>query len=165
MMAEEGIRALAVSLPIVVSNPGDIDAHSTALYGAWLAGACLGSVGMALHHKLCHTLGGGFNLPHAETHAIVLPYVAAYNADAAPDAMRRVAHALGDVKDAAVGLYELARRLETPKALKDIGLEAGDLDRAAELATRDPYYNPRPATRESVRALLGEAFHGRPPGG
>ena len=165
LMAEEGIRALAESLPRVVSNPGDVEAHATVLYGAWLAGACLGSVGMALHHKLCHTLGGSFNLPHAETHTVILPHAAAYNSAAAPEAMRRVQRALGDAKNAAAGLYALARRLHAPKALKDLGLQAGDLDRAADLATQSPYYNPRPVTREGVRALLEQAFHGRPPDG
>jgi maleylacetate reductase len=165
LMAEEGIRALAESLPTVVSKPGDLDAHAIALYGAWLAGACLGSVGMALHHKLCHTLGGSFNLPHAETHTVVLPYATAYNLEAAPDAMRRVSRALGGVKNSAAGLYALARRLQAPKALKEIGLQASDLDRAAQLATQNPYYNPRPVTREGVRALLEQAFHGRPPDG
>ena len=95
LMAEEGIRALADSLPKVVARADDLEARTNALYGAWLAGACLGSVGMALHHKLCHTLGGSFNLPHAETHAVVLPHAAAYNLHAANEAMRRVARALG----------------------------------------------------------------------
>jgi len=163
LMAEEGIRALGESLPTVVSKPSDVDARGTALYGAWLAGACLGSVGMALHHKLCHTLGGSFNLPHAETHTVILPYATAYNFEAAPEAMRRISRALGDVKDAAAALYELARSLNAPRALKDIGLQAGDLDRAAQLATQNPYYNPQPVTREGVRTLLEQAFHGRPP--
>jgi alcohol dehydrogenase class IV len=165
LMAEEGIRALAESLPTVVSKPGDVDAHATALYGAWLAGACLGSVGMALHHKLCHTLGGSFNLPHAETHTVILPYATAYNSQAAPEAMRRVARALGDVKNAATGLYDLARRLDAPKALKEIGLQSGDLERAAEVATQNPSYNPRAVTRDGVLALLEQAFEGRPPDG
>jgi alcohol dehydrogenase class IV len=165
LMAEEGIRALAESLPTVVAKPGDLDAHATALYGAWLAGACLGSVGMALHHKLCHTLGGSFNLPHAETHTVILPYATAYNLEAAPDAMRRVSRALESARNAAVGLYELGRRLQAPKSLKDIGMQEGDLDRAAQLATQNPYYNPRPVTREGVRALLGQAYHGRSPDG
>jgi maleylacetate reductase len=165
LMAEEGIRALAESLPTVVAKPGDLDAHATALYGAWLAGACLGSVGMALHHKLCHTLGGSFNLPHAETHTVILPYATAYNLEAASDAMRRVSRALESARNAAVGLYELGRRLQAPKSLKDIGMQEGDLDRAAQLATQNPYYNPRPVTREGVRALLGQAYHGRSPDG
>ncbi len=54
-----------------------------ALYGAWLGGMALGAVGMALHHKLCHTLGGSFNLPHAETHTVMLPHATAYTAPAA----------------------------------------------------------------------------------
>ncbi|MGD9536204.1 MAG: maleylacetate reductase [Alphaproteobacteria bacterium] len=163
LMAEEGIRALAASLPVVVAKGDDVEARSEALYGAWLAGASLGMVGMALHHKLCHTLGGSFNLPHAETHGIVLPYAAAYNRDAAAEAMARVRRALGGVEDAVRGLYDLGRKVGAPKALAEIGMKEGDLDRAAELATQNPYFNPRPVTREGVRALLEDAFAGRRP--
>jgi maleylacetate reductase len=164
LMAEEGIRALAESLHKVVSPAADLEARTTALYGAWLAGVCLGSVGMALHHKLCHTLGGSFKLPHAETHTVILPYATAYNFAAAPAAMKRICRALGSAGNPATALYELARRLQAPAALKDIGLSAGDLDRAARLATENPYYNPRAVTLEGIRALLEEAFHGLPPG-
>ncbi len=93
LMAEEGIAALARALPRITRNRGDREARSGALYGAWLCGVCLGTVGMALHHKLCHALGGSFGLPHAETHAIVLPHATAYNASAAPAAMARRAGA------------------------------------------------------------------------
>jgi len=162
LVAEEGIRALAGSLPAVVARSDDLAARSTALYGAWLAGVSLGAVGMALHHKLCHTLGGSFNLPHAETHAVVLPYVAAYNCAAAPTAMTRIARALG-AADPAAGLFDLARRVGAPAGLREIGLRAEDLDRAATLATTNPYFNPRPVTREGVRALLEDAWHGHRP--
>src|SRR5579885_1692065 len=162
LMAEEGIRALAASLPAVVKRPDDLEARSQALYGAWLAGASLGAVGMALHHKLCHVLGGTFNLPHAETHTVVLPYAAAYNAKAAPEAMMRVARALG-TRDAAAGLFALSSSMGAPTALSQIGMKEGDLDRAAELAVLNPYYNPRAITREAIRALLDDAFRGRPP--
>jgi maleylacetate reductase len=163
MMAEEGIRALAQGLPRVKANPADLDARSDCLYGAWLCGAVLGAVGMALHHKLCHTLGGTWNLPHAETHTVVLPHAAQYNAAAAPEAMGRVARALG-VKDAARGLYDLAKSLGAPVALKAIGMPEAALDRAAELATTSPYWNPRPIERAAIRALLDRAYHGTPPG-
>jgi alcohol dehydrogenase class IV len=163
LMAEEGIRALAASLPNVIARGSDLEARSEALYGAWLAGASLGMVGMALHHKLCHTLGGTFNLPHAETHSIVLPYATAYNRDAAPEAMMRIRRALGGVEDAARGLYDLGRKVGAPKSLADVGLKASDLERAVELATQNPYYNPRPVTREGVRALLEDALAGRRP--
>ena len=122
----------------------------------------LGSVGMALHHKLCHTLGGTFDLPHAETHTVVLPHAAAYNAPAAPEAMARAARALG-VKDAPTGLYDLAKSLGAPIALKDIGMPEAGLGRAADLATANPYWNPRPIERDGIRALLDDAFHGRRP--
>jgi alcohol dehydrogenase class IV len=162
LMAEEGIRALAASLPAVVRNPADREARAKALYGAWLGGSVLGAVGMALHHKLCHVLGGTFNLPHAELHTVVLPHATAYNAKAAPDAMSRVARALG-AADAATGLYELEVALGTPMSLKAIGMKREDLERAADLATQNPYYNPRPPTSEGIRALLEDAFEGRRP--
>jgi len=122
----------------------------------------LGSVGMALHHKLCHTLGGTFNLPHAETHTVVLPHAVAYNRSAVPDAMDAVARAVG-ADDAASGLQGLARALGAPLALKDIGMREADLDRAADLATQSPYYNPRPVERGALRELLDDAYFGREP--
>lgn len=166
MMAEEGIRALGRSLATVVKQPDDLDARSDALYGAWLSGASLGAVGMALHHKLCHTLGGSFNLPHAETHTIVIPHAAAYNCAAAPEAMARVARALGgtDAADAPGALYDLAAAIGAKLALSDLGMQESDLDRAADIAVQNPYFNPHPVTREGIRALLDDAFHGRRPG-
>ncbi|MFJ1254228.1 maleylacetate reductase [Cupriavidus sp. CuC1] len=162
LMAEEGIRALGDGLPRVMDEPADLAARSDCLYGAWLCGAVLGSVGMALHHKLCHTLGGTFNLPHAETHTIVLPHVLAYNRDAAPEAMKRIARALR-AEDAAQAAFDLAHDHGAPTALKDIGLTAADLDVALDLALKNPYWNPRPVERAPLRALLEAAFEGRPP--
>jgi alcohol dehydrogenase class IV len=162
MMAEDGIRALGKSLPVVVKEPGNLEARSQALYGAWLGGMALGTVGMALHHKLCHTLGGSFNLPHAETHTVVLPHATAYNTPAAPEAMARVAQVLGG-ESAAAGLYDLAASLGAPVSLAALGMKAGDLDRAAEIAVQNPYYNPRAITREGIRGLLQDAFEGRRP--
>jgi alcohol dehydrogenase class IV len=162
MLAEEGIRAFAKSLPVVVKDPRNLDARSQALYGAWLGGVSLGTVGMALHHKLCHTLGGTFNLPHAETHTVVLPHATAYNAPAAPEAMSGSARALG-AASAAQGTYELAASLGAPASLGSIGMKGGDLEKAADLAVQNPYYNPRPITREGIRALLQSAFDGRRP--
>jgi maleylacetate reductase len=162
MIAEEGIRALALGLPVVVKDPTNLDARSNALYGAWLGGVALGAVGMALHHKLCHTLGGSFQLPHAETHTVVLPHATAYTASAAPEAMSRIARALG-AKSAAQGLYDLAVSLGTPTSLAALGLKAADLDRATGIAVENPYYNPRPITREGIRALLLDAFEGKRP--
>jgi maleylacetate reductase len=122
----------------------------------------LGSVGMALHHKLCHTLGGSFNLPHAETHTIVLPHALAYNQHAAPEAMQRIARATG-ADNAALGIYNLARRNGAPVALKDIGMKQDDVERAVEIACANPYWNPRPVEKDAIRALIQDAFDGVPP--
>jgi maleylacetate reductase len=162
LMAEEGIRALGRSLPRIVQQPASLEARSDALYGAWLAGVTLGSVGMALHHKLCHTLGGTFNLPHAETHTIILPHALAYNAKAVPEAATRVGRALGR-QDGVQAIVELVKALGAPTALKDIGMPREGIERAAELATANPYYNPAPVKRDALRRLLENAYEGRAP--
>jgi len=162
LMAEEGIRALARALRMLKASPRDLDERGEALYGAWLCGAVPGHVAMGLHHKLCHTLGGGWNLPHAETHTVVLPHALAYNAAAAPQAMDRIARAI-DTADAASGIFELSRSLGAPTALKAIGMPEDGLERAAELAVQTPYPNPRPLERASLRALLQRAFDGSAP--
>ncbi|WP_018261777.1 maleylacetate reductase [Methylobacterium sp. WSM2598] len=164
LMAEEAIRALAGALPAILRDPGDRAARADALYGAWLAGTCLGAVGMALHHKLCHVLGGSFDLPHAETHTVVLPHAVAYNAAAAPDAMARVARAL-DAPEAARGLFDLAASLGGPTGLAALGMPAEGLDRAADLAAAGSSWNPRPVERAPIRRLLEDAYHGRRPAG
>lgn len=162
LMAEEGISALAEALPAIVADPSDVTARSKALYGSWLCGIVLGSVGMALHHKLCHTVGGSFNLPHAQTHTIILPHALAYNRNASPEAMKRIARALKAV-DAAAGMHEFAKEVGAPLSLKDIGMRQDDLDRAADIAASNPYWNPQPVEREKIRRLLQDAFDGVQP--
>ena len=155
LMAEEGIRALATALP-----KGKVG-HGEALYGAWLCGSVLGSVSMALHHKLCHVLGGTFDLPHAETHTVILPHATSYNANSS-DAMKRIAHAL-QAPTAAGGLYDLAKSLGAPLSLKELGMPESGLDKSADIAVANPYPNPRPLERAAIRQLLDNAFHGRRP--
>jgi maleylacetate reductase len=163
VLAEEGIRALADALPRVVVAPGDLDARSCALYGAWLAGWVLGTAGMGLHHKICHVLGGAYNLPHAGTHSAVLPFVTAYNAPAAPAAMVRAARALG-AQDPARALWKLAERIGAPTSLAQVGLDSGRIPEAARLVVETSPVNPRPVDRAAVDELLRAAYVGRLPG-
>jgi maleylacetate reductase len=158
LQALEGIKALKTALARIVQAPADLEARSLALYGSWLCGTVLGTVGMALHHKLCHTLGGSFDLPHAETHAVLLPHTAAYNAGAAAAALAPMAALFGG--SAGGGLYDFAASLGAPLALRDLGLAERDLGKAADLAVQNPYWNPRPVEREAVRALLQNAWAG-----
>jgi maleylacetate reductase len=162
LIAEEAIGAIGRGLPGVFADGQDIEARSHLLYGAWLAGSVLGTVGMALHHKLCHTLGGTFNLPHAATHTIVLPHALAYNAAATPEAMQRIGRALG-ADNAPQAVYDLARRHGAPLALRDLGMTLSDVDKAADIASANPYWNPRPVEREAIRSLLHDAFEGTAP--
>jgi len=164
LMAEEGIAAIGRALPAIKKEANNMAARSDALYGAWLCGTVLGHVGMALHHKLCHTLGGSFNLPHAETHTIVLPHALAYNAAAAPQAMQRIARALGGAS-AAQAVYDLAKANGAPVALKEIGMQETDLDKACDIALQNQYPNPRPLERVAIRQLFQDAFEGVRPRG
>ena len=161
LMAVEGLRAFKTSLPGIIETPRAPDLRADALYGAWLCGTVLGTVGMALHHKICHTLGGTFDTPHADTHAIMLPHTAGYNAIAVPELLAPVAQIFGG--SVGGGLWDFAKGIGAPLALKDLGLSETDLDRAAEIATENPYGNPRPIDRKSIRALLQDAWEGRRP--
>ena len=161
LMAEEGIRALASALPKIVADPRDLGGRTAGLYGSWLAGMTISTTSVALHHKLCHILGG-FGLPHAETHSIVLPHAIGYNQAAAPEAMARISKALGKT-DAARGLYELEEKLGIPMRLADIGMKEADLERAARIAVEAPYPNPRKVEYEPVLRLLRDAYDGRRP--
>lgn len=162
MLAVEGLKAFASALPRVIDNPEDLEARGETLYGAWLCGTVLGQVGMALHHKLCHTLGGSFDLPHAETHAIILPHAIAYNARAVPELLAPICDIFGD-RNAGLALYEFAKTIGAPLALKDLGLREADVATAAELAVKKPYWNPAPVTRAAIEELLQAAWAGDPP--
>ncbi|MBR0911561.1 maleylacetate reductase [Bradyrhizobium japonicum] len=161
LMATDAIRALADALPAIVRDGRDRIARGTALYGAWLCGAALGGASMALHHKLCHTLGSFFDTPHSETHAILLPHTIGFNAVEVLDLLRPVSSALGGA--AGVALFDSAVSLGAPVRLKDFGLSETDLDRAASIAVANPYWNPRPFDQSAIRSLLQDAWEGRRP--
>jgi maleylacetate reductase len=160
-LAMEGLRALRAALPDAYR--GHAGATDVALYGSYLAGVAFASAGSGLHHKICHVLGGAFDLPHAATHAVVLPYVLAFNAPYAPAAAERIAAALGDVEPVA-GLLRLRAALDAPQALRDIGLREDDLDAAVELVQPEvPPGNPRPVDEAALARLLRAAWSGEDP--
>lgn len=162
LIAAEGIRAMVGALPVIARDPQNRAARTEAQYGAWLCGTCLGAVGMALHHKLCHTLGGSFGLPHAETHAAVLPHALAYNAPAIPDAVAALRVATG-CADPARALYDLAAQVGAPRGLRQLGLAEADLDLVVTAALADPYWNPRDLEAGALRTALTRAWAGDPP--
>ncbi len=162
LLACEGIAHLACALPTIRNQPADPGAREGALYGAWLCGAALGSVTMGLHHKLCHVLGGSFNLPHAETHSVLLPHVASFNAEAVPKLLEPV-HTILNATGPGRGLHAFALSLGAPMSLKEIGLREDALDRAADIAVEQPYTNPRPVTWAGIRKLFQDAWDGRQP--
>jgi maleylacetate reductase len=160
LFAEQGLRALAAALPACVERPGDLAARGEALWGAWLAGLALMGAGTGLHHKICHVLGGGFGLPHADVHAAVLPHAAALGHDRA--GLARVAGALGTrgADDAPGALWDLARRTGAAQSLRRLGMRAEDVDAAAEQVVAS---NPGAVARPAVAELLRMAYEGRRP--
>lgn len=161
-LARDALPAFRRALPRLVAEPSDREARADALHAAWCCSTALGHVSMALHHKLAHVLGGSFGLPHAETHAVLLPHTTAYNEPAVDGLLAPIAETFGE-GSAGRGLWHFACRLGAPTRLSGLGLAEADLDRAAEIATRNPYANPRPVTRDGIRQLLQRAFDGTCP--
>lgn len=162
LLAQDGIRALANGLPASCAQPEDIDARSLMLYAGFLGGLVVSMVGIALHHKLCHILGGHFGVPHGESNAVILPYVVAYNAPAAPQAMSILSNVFGSAEPA-LAIYELARRINAPRSLQELGMREEALEPCARELVSESFYNPRPVKLDEMMSLLHEAYVGRPP--
>ncbi|MDV8023846.1 maleylacetate reductase [Rhodococcus sp. IEGM 1330] len=159
-LAVEAITALSSGLRDIKRDPSSQSGHEQTLYGAYLSAVAFASAGSGLHHKICHVLGGTYNMPHAQTHAIVLPHVLEYNAPYAPAAEQRIANAFGTTT-AVEGLWSLRTELEAPTALRDYGLKESDLDEAVALVLEAaPASNPRPVTAESLMTLLRNLWAG-----
>lgn len=162
-LAAEGIRALAAGLPKIVADPQSIEGRDEALYGAYLSAVSFASAGSGLHHKICHVLGGTFNLPHAQTHATVLPYVLAFNAPYAPHAEARAATAFG-TDTALEGLQRLREQVNAPQRLSDYGFTAEGIPETVEIILEKlPANNPREITADNLTALLTAALTGDDP--
>lgn len=161
LMAKEAMQAFEDGLPTLINDPKNLEARQQTQYAGWLCSTVLGYVSMALHHKLCHTLGGSFNTPHADTHAILLPHTAGFNAVAVPDLLQPVSEVFDE--NVGGGLWDFAQQIKAPTRLKDLGLTEVDLDKAAEIATQNPYENPRKFNRDDIRHLLQNAWEGTRP--
>ncbi|MFI6125250.1 maleylacetate reductase [Streptomyces sp. NPDC051064] len=162
-LAGEGIRGLALGLPGVAADPAGLEGREQTLYGAYLAAVAFSSAGSGMHHKICHVLGGMFDLPHAQTHAVVLPHVLAFNAPSAAEAERRIAQAFGS-PTAVEGLSGLRKVLGAPRALRDYGMPEDGIARAvAPILKAVPADNPTPLTEENLTALLRAAWEGSEP--
>jgi maleylacetate reductase len=162
LSAVEGIRVLSANIPLLardVGNARDPDVRSRLLYGAYLAGTVIATVGVGLHHRTCHVLGGSYGLAHAASNAVVLPHAIAYNAPAVPELGRRWADAMG-TSDPAAFAFDLAAGADLPTSLAALGLPESDLDAAAVRVVEETPANPRPVDVVSVRAMLDDAWRG-----
>lgn len=162
LLAEEGISRLTAALPIILDRPNDLSARTDALHGAWLCAICLGSGGVALHHKLCHVLGGSFDLPHAETHTVVLPHAIAYNAQSIPAAIEVLKRTVC-LDDPIARLFDIAKQAGVPTSLRELGMQETGIDIAVKQALENPYYNPRKLEAAGLRGLIYAAWAGARP--
>ncbi|MEV0110893.1 maleylacetate reductase [Nocardia sp. NPDC050799] len=162
IIAGEAVRALATGLPKIAGDPMNSDVRRELLYGAWLAGTCLGATSMSLHHKLCHIIGGAFGLPHSEVHAIVLPHVLAYNFVGAPRSRELMSRAIG-VDDPASWIHSVSRQIGPATSLHELGMREEDVEAVVVEAVANPYSNPRPITPEAIRSIVTHALTGSPP--
>jgi alcohol dehydrogenase class IV len=165
-LAYEGVRTIAEALPRVLKAPQDLEARSDLLFGAMLGGMSFAATGSGFHHRLCHILGGKFNLVHADTHSVILPHVIAYNAPALPREMKRLAEALHvPGGDPAAALWDIARRCDIPTDLARLGLPRDGLPAVAAEIVAEEKNNPVPLDEASVLRLLEGAFDGERPAG
>jgi maleylacetate reductase len=163
-IALEGVRAIVEALPLVMAQPREVGPRERLQYGAAMAGITLGDTSTGLHHKICHVLGGTFNLVHADAHSVILPHSTAFNAGALPMEMLRLSEALGcQAGDEAGALWDLAKRSAVPTSLRALGLESGQLTETAERASKEITTNPRLVTAELLETLLKNAYEGSRP--
>jgi len=160
-VAAQGVRELVAGLERACEEGSDLEARSRCLVGSYLAGMAIAS-GVALHHKVCHALGGHSRAAHGDLNVVFLPHAMAFNAPAAPAAAATVAAAL-DVDDPAAGLFDLAERLGAPTSLAELGVAADQLEDIAQASTRRRFDNPRPVETDDVLRLLQAAHRGERP--
>jgi maleylacetate reductase len=157
-IALEAVRVLSVHVPLMCAAPKDLEERSYVLYGAYLAGATLAVAGTDLHHRTNHVLGGLFNLDHGQMNAVVLPYALAFNKPAISEPYVRLSGALGG--DAATAVFDLARRINAPRSLAEIGMPEDGVEQAVPLIVAASVKNVRPLDERQAREFLQAAFDG-----
>jgi alcohol dehydrogenase class IV len=162
LSAIEGIRVLSTNVPLLARDPRDVDVRSELLYGAYLAGTVVAAVGVGLHHRTCHVLGGSYGLAHAACNAVILPHALAYNAPSVPELVHRWADAMG-TNDPAAFAFDLVADAGLSTSLAALGLPAAALDDVANRVVAETDANPRAVDVGSVRSMLDDAWRGARP--
>lgn len=149
-----GAELIDRHLPAVADDGRDVDARTGLLLGAMHAGRALGERGLFLAHAIAQALGGRYGLPHGAMNALCLPPALRFNEPAVPEAVARLATALG-TDDAPARIEELAR-LGGFERLREFGVPEHDLPALAEEVAVRPgaRANPRPAPASAVESLL-----------
>lgn len=160
-LALTGIDMLYRALTKLAVEPTDLEARTQAAYGATIGGLMVNSVGIGMHHRICHILGGRFEVPHGESNCVVLPHVLAYNASAVPEACAMMESMMG--ANPAVALQRLVRDLGAPVALSELGVPAERIAAIASEAFHHIDHNPLPVDETAVLKLLQASWAGEEP--
>jgi alcohol dehydrogenase class IV len=169
--ALQGIRSINSALPRCYAAGNDVEARAEMLTGSFLAATALAHVTMAIHHGLCHVLGGTAGVPHGVANSIILPHAMRFNLDATAHQLAQVAEAMGigtagtiveaAAEDVIQQIYRLIRQLNLPQHLRDVGVQEADLPRLAQIAfqSRTVQSNPKPVRDAGeIEAILRAAW-------
>lgn len=159
-LALAGARRIVAALPLVADDPGDVTVRAAMLEGAVLGGRCLQNAGMGIHHGLAQLLGGRTGIAHGLANALLLAHSVRFNAEAVPDDVQRIGHAIGSPDDPAGAVAALVERLGLPTRLGDCGVTLDDVEAVAQQApsNRNVAANPRPVTEEDAKGVLLAAY-------
>lgn len=168
-LALQAVRFFVDALPCLVADPSNRAARGKIQAAAALGGMVISNARSALHHTLCHALGGRFRVGHGDANAVMLPHAMRFNLDATASEQAQIAWAMGaaDRPDevaaarAADAIARFAKRVGAPGRLRDLGVPHDQLCAAAKdvLHDRGLYFNPKPITSaEPILAIYEAAW-------
>jgi len=141
------IKQIFEYLPRAVKDGNDIEAREQMCYACFLDGIAFSNAGLGNVHAMAHQLGGIYDLPHGVCNAMLLAVVEEENAKVVPEKFRSIAQVIGfDVKDKSNqecvnyvinAIKDLAKVVEIPSSLKELGITDLDYDLLAENAMKD----------------------------
>lgn len=155
-IASHGLRLFTRALTVLPREPDSLQVRGDLLDAAWLCGHVLGQTQMGLHHQLCHVLGGRFDLPHAELHALLLPHVLGLTLERKHELRQQMGDAMG-VKDPVGWLKERAAAAGLPGSLQAWNVPLEEADRLMEMVLATPYPHPVAVDRPALTGLLHAA--------
>ena len=168
--AIKAMELISQNLRQAVNDGKDLTARENMAYAQFMAGMAFNNASLGFVHAMAHQLGGFYDLPHGVCNAVLLPHVQTFNANVCAQRLTDVAHALGaDVRGlspeegaqaAIAAIRTLARDVEIPAGLRDLGAKLDDIPILATNALKDAcgFTNPRKADQGQIEEIFRNAF-------